>query len=240
MDYLFIVLIFIAGIILFTVRAYQKRNRRPVMDQVGMAELGFKPTAYPDAGLKRSVNQLHTKYPNQMLAMHDVFQQDYPEFQIFLFDLLDQADKQPAILAQDMLVVFSAAFNFPRITILTRPNVSGALGSMVGKFLNRLANWDNNVQGLQQLTLENQADIHQRYMIFAVDAEAARDFLTQNVLEHLTRLDNHYAIDLGGDIFSLIPVMPNTAISRKERIQAYVSDAQTLVPVFSQKISTPG
>jgi hypothetical protein len=233
MDYFFIALIFIAGIIIFTVRSYQKRNRRPVIDQVGMADLGFTPAPYPEASLKRSVNQIHTKYPNQMLAMHDVFQQDHADFQLFLFDLIDEAGKQPTTLAQDMLAVFSAGFSFPRITILTRPNVSGSLGNVVGKFLDRMANWEDNVQGLRQVTIESSPDLQQRYMIFAVDETAARDFLTLDRLDFLGKLDNHYALDFGEDTFTLIPVMPKAALSRRERIEEYVRDVRSLVTVFA-------
>jgi hypothetical protein len=233
MDYFFIALIFIAGIIFFTYRSYQKRQRRPVIDQVGMADLGFTPASYPEAALKRSVNQIHTKYPDQVLSMHDVFLQDHTDYQLFLFDLLDEAGKQPTILAQDVLAVFSAGFNFPRITILTRPNMSGSLGNVVGKFLDRLANWEDNLQGLRQVEIKSSAELQQRYMIFAVDENAAREFLTPDRLDYLSKLGNHYAIDLGGDIFTLIPVIPKAALSRRERIDEYVRDARSLATVFS-------
>lgn len=233
MDYFFIVLIFIAGIVFFTFRSYQKRQRRPVIDQVGMADLGFTPATYPEAGLKRSVNQIHTKYPDQTISIHDVYQQEYTGYQLYLFDLLDEAGKQPTTLAQDMLAVYSTSFSFPRITILTRPNVSGSLGNVVGKFLDRLANWEDNLQGLRQVDLKSSSDLQQRYMIFSVDEAAAREFLTPDRLDYLGKLDNHYAIDLGGDTFTLIPVIPKVALSRRERIEEYVRDAQSLVTVFS-------
>jgi hypothetical protein len=52
-------------------------------------------------------------------------------------------------------------------------------------------------------------------------------------LDYLSKLGNHYAIDLGGDIFTLIPVIPKAALSRRERIDEYVRDARSLATVFS-------
>ena len=232
MDFIIIVLLVLAGIVIYTVRSIRKRNKAPIIDQIGMTEIDYVSVPFPNSNVKRSVIQLHTKYQDQKLVMHDVYQQNQSDFQIFLFDLQDQGRKEASSLAQDMIAVFSAKFNLPRLTILTRPQVTGTFGTIFEQFLNRLANWEDNLQGLQKISFPDRVGFDQRYMVFGVDQEITKAYLTSDRLDFLEKVSNHYAIDTGGDTFTLIPVIRKTGLSRRELIVEQTKDAKACAEIF--------
>jgi hypothetical protein len=235
MDYIVVVLLIMTGVIIFVLRYYQQNKRKPVTEVIGMPEIGYTPASYADATLRRNVGNLHTKYPDQELVLHDVFIQEHPDCQVSLFDIQDVGSKQPTWLARDMVAVTSQQMNTPRVTILTRANVTGKFGNLFDRFLHQMANWENNTQGLKQVDLQEQSNVNQRYLVFAVDEDRARRFLTPECLGFLASLSNHYMIDTFGDTLTIACVIEQPGQSRKDRILQTTEDAIAISKLFSSQ-----
>jgi hypothetical protein len=240
MDFIWIFLI-ITAIVYLLLRYYPRKPKKRQVEQVGMDSLGFLPVPYPEAILKKKIVQLHTKYDGQQIAMHDVFQRksegvDKPGIEdqwTYLFDLEDQAGKEPAILAQDVIAIISTHLDLPRISILTRPNVTGGFGGMMDRLVSRMANWENNTQSLRRITFPDQPDLNNRYFFFSPDEAHARAFLSPSRLVLLQNLQEHYAIDMDNDLVTIHKVVTNSS-TRREQILQTLADAIDLVNILKE------
>jgi len=245
MDFAWIFLIIAAVGYLF-LRYYPRKKKQPQPEAVGMDSLGFSPVEYPEAVLKKKVIQLHTKYEDQQLVLHDVFElktepgaEAEPSVKnnwVYLFDIEDHAGKEPYVLAQDVIAIISTELNTPRINIIARPqSQGGALGGMVDRFVSRLADWEDNTQGLKRLSFEDHPEIDKRFYIFAPLVEQAKSFLTPERLDALSNLDEPYAIDMSIDTLTIHQTMPDKRIDRRQRIENTLKDAYRLNNVLTTK-----
>ena len=238
MDFAWIFLI-IAAVIYLILRYYPRRKKPLEPESVGMETLGFTLVEYPEAVLKKKVIQLHTKYENQELVLHDVFKKEGDKEWLFLFDIMDHANKDPYLLAQDVVAIISQELNTPRLTMISRPNASGgSVGGVFNRFVSRLANWENNIQGLKQLSFTDQPNFENRFFVFSPTEEPAKTFLTPERLETLSNLDTPYAIDMGMDILTLHQNMPDRKINRKDRIEQTLNDTQAVAEILKTGTST--
>ncbi len=241
MDFtlVFILIISIFGFIAF--RFFTRRKKTVVKDQTNRVELGFLPIPFPEADFKQSINQLHHKYSGQQIAVTDVFQKVVDQDYVYLFDVEDQAEKEPFVLARDMVAIRSLKLTLPRMTIMTRFKAMGGFGNVMDRFVSRHSNWDFNLQGLIQLDYESNPIISQRYLVFSPAAaeESTRQFLTDTRLSFLASLENNYVIDTLGDIFTIINASSSKELSRKAQIERSVQDAISLANLFQNEAALP-
>lgn len=251
MDFAWIFLI-IAAVGYLVLRYYPRKKKQSQPEAVGMDSLGFSPVEYPEAVLKKKVIQMHTKYEDQHLILHDVFElntepvaepQAEPKAEhsaksdwVYLFDIEDHAGKEPYVLAQDVIAIISSELNTPRINIIARPqSQGGALGGIVDRFVTRLADWEDNTQGLKRLSFEDYPKIDKRFYIFSPLVEQAKSFLTPERLDAISNLDEPYAIDMSIDTVTIHQTMPDKRIDRRLRIEQTLKDAYRLTSVLTTK-----
>jgi hypothetical protein len=235
-----LILILVVSLIGYMVFRFLTRRKKPVIkDQTSLIESGFSPIPFPEADLKQAIDRLHHKYPDQQLAVTDVFQKITDQGYVYILDLEDQAEKEPFFLARDMVAIRSPDLNLPRITIMTRFKALGGFGTLMDRFVSRHSNWDSNLQELIQLNYDSYPAISQRYLIFspAGTEETTRQFLSDSRLAFLVKLDTNYVIDTLGDMLTLITPAVNPNESRKTQIERSVQDALLLARLF--KSDTP-
>jgi hypothetical protein len=231
MDYFWILLI-VSGIIVFAIRYWPRRKKELPPEKVGMQELGFQEVKVPPAPLKRDVINLQHKYEGQLLVLHDVYNLDRKEYQVYIFDIEDQGGKEPMWLAQDMMAILMPGLNLPRFTIISRPQASGGMGKLMDRFMTRIAKWDDNLQNLKQIHFQELPTLEQRYFIFGTDEERTRHFLEGKKLDFFANLSGSYAVDGYSETVTMVPVYTNRQQSRRQRIEITLSDAQNLAEML--------
>jgi hypothetical protein len=230
----FWVILGITVVIYLVLRYYPRAKTKIVVDKIGMESLGFVRVEYPEGVLKKRIVDLHTKYEGQKLAIHDVFQLTQAKGWIFIFDLVNEVDPEPSLVAQDMVSIFSSELNSPRIVILSRLNRTGMWGVVMDRFLSRMANWENNTQHLKPISFADEVDINKRYYIFGSDELKTRNFMTPGRLKCLLGLSNNYAIDLDEDLLTITMTIHTKDLGRKDCIQMTLNEAIGLVACLTE------
>jgi hypothetical protein len=228
MDIFFTVLLIISVVVALAFRYYPRRKKVNKPEYVGMQELGFTEVALPDATLKRNVTQLHHKYEGQKLTLQDVFQTEQGGQNYYLFDILDEAGKEPVLITQDMIAIISSQFNLPRLVVITRPKTSGGLGSMADRFMMNIADWEKNEQGLKFINFDDVPSLNSQFLFFSPDPVRAKEFILNVLMKYLVDLPQKFVIDLFADTFTIVQSAPDRSIPRRERIQLTLAKAVEL------------
>jgi hypothetical protein len=230
--YTLILLLFITTIAFFAIRFFSRRKKKEIVEPVGMSELGFSALVDPNPSLLLHINQLHQKYPNQDLVLHDVFYKKQDNIELFLFDIHDRGGKEISVFAQDVIAVISPILNPPRITMLSRPGNTGFSGFLTDRFISHIANWEN-LQDLKIFSLTDYPDFNRRYYVFCTDENQAQEFLTEPRVKYLLQQNNKYALEMDQGIISLHLTASPPNLSRQERIQQTTSKSLEMVKVFT-------
>ncbi len=241
MDFtlIFILLVSLMGVLAF--RFFTRRKKPVIKENTNMVELGFSPIPFPEADFKQVIIRLHHKYPGQQIAVADVYQKVIGQDYVYLFDVEDQAEKESFFLARDMVAIRSTGLQLPRMTFMTRLKAMGGVGNLMDRFVSQHSNWASNLQGLIQINYDNHPEISQRYLVFTTTEaeETVREYLNEDRLSFLSRMENNYVIDALDDTLTVMRATGITRGHRQAQVEQSIKDASSLAEVFKTKTTVP-
>ena len=234
MDFTLIIILIVSIMGVLAFRFFTRRKKPVIKEKTNMVELGFLPIPFPEVDFKQVIIRLHHKYPGQQIAVADVYQKVIGQDYVYILDVEDQAEKESFFLARDMVAIRSTGLQMPRMTFMTRLKTMGGVGNLMDRFVSHHSNWASNLQGLIQINYDDHPEISQRYLVFTTtEAEGTvRQYLNENRLSFLGRMENNYVIDTLDDTLTVIRAVGVSSGNQQAQIEQSVQDAISLVEVF--------
>jgi hypothetical protein len=124
---------------------------------------------------------------------------------------------------------------------MTRLKAMGGVGNLMDRFVSQHSNWASNLQGLIQINYDNHPEISQRYLVFTTTEaeETVREYLNEDRLSFLSRMENNYVIDALDDTLTVMRATGITRGHRQAQIEQSIKDASSLAEVFKTKTTVP-
>lgn len=219
----------VAAFLALLIWVITSERRRVQVEADQVQRMGFTPLEPPPPDLITRVGALRLSRPDQGFELRRVFHRPISGGDLYIFDLEikggeDSADEHGSV------AVLAQGLDLPRLMLLPKPSVQGAVGGWMSQLAERLIGWAAERSGLVAFDLP---ELHQHYIVMGQDEVAVRRFLTRERITRLVTMERRYVINGKGDIFVLSRSVEQRAQpARMETLYPMREDAEQLLAWF--------